>query len=70
MTGKDDDEVHARVRARCERMLDATGGEGFGSAQAAQCRLSDVQVTGVHLDGEHDTVRTPYSPSRLIVLAA
>lgn len=50
-----DAKLDSILRERCERVL-RMGHHGFGAAQAAQCRLADIEVEGVKVIGEGETV--------------
>lgn len=54
--------VDALIRERLELVLEA-GVFGFASAQAAQVKLGEIDVKGVELDGEDDTVRPGFLPT-------
>ncbi|ORY90884.1 acyl-coenzyme A thioesterase [Leucosporidium creatinivorum] len=43
------------LRDRCERVLNM-GHHGFGAEQAKRCRLADIEVEGVKLAGDGETV--------------
>ena len=61
-----DSRVLKLVRARLERSLNADYG-GFASDQAQLISLGDVNLDGVQLDGDDDTVptRSPLSHTPL-----
>lgn len=50
-----DPAVQAILRERCERVLNM-GHHGFGAEQAKRCRLSTIEVDGVTLGENGETV--------------
>lgn len=53
----DSKKIHQLLFDRCERMLHLDNDVGFGYEQAKTCTLKSVEVEGVDLVGEDDTVR-------------